>query len=248
MRTTLFLAMAVVALALTAAPAHADLVLLLDDGLTQSANTLDWDKVIIDGGSAGDASVGGNPGGNWTATTGDIDATDGIVSFYGTVGGFNVSMTTGVSSPVIGPNRLDLFSLNISGDVGGSISIMLIDTDYLAPPLESYLNFEGGGTTDGTVRMRSGYSADNNEGGFTFLTDTTESGGAFSYSDTVPVDLDGPFSMVLLVQITHQPVANAQLGGAVTSLDAIVQIPEPATAMLVLLGLGGLALRRRRRA
>jgi hypothetical protein len=241
MRTILLLVVTLVTLSLTAAPANADLVLLLNDGATSSTDTLDWDEVIIDNQGSGQPTTTGVPGGNWISTVSDASADAGLVSFSGSVGSFMINMTTGISDPNVGPNVLNLTSFNISGHLdGGTLSIMVIDTDYEAPSGPTTLTFHGGGLTDGKIRMRSGYSASNEEDDFDFVTDTTKHGNAFSYSQTEGVNISGPFSMYMLVQITHDP-------GESTNFGATVHIPETASALLVLLGLAGVGIARRRK-
>ena len=248
MRTPLILAAAALAFCLSAAPAQADLVLLLKEGKGFSTNTNDWDAVVLDDKLAGASSSGGN----WVATESDAEgATTGVVSYSGMVGNFTLNMTSGISKPVIGTARLDLFSLNVSSPVGGDLTIALLDTDYVVIHNPALLGYDIGGTTDGTVDFEFLWSQSNSETDFFPLATESFGPGAFSASggEWVAMNERSPsFSLLQVIEISHDPILGPRVlrsPGSITSLDSIV--PEPTSAALLLLGAAGLALQRRRR-
>lgn len=209
---------AVAALALAAAPVRATpLTLTLTDG----SNTV----TVQDGGM------------------GDSNATNGAVTWSGSLGVWIVNVTTGVGYPVLGSPSwpiLDLNSVNVSNGAG-TLTLLLTQGGFTSPPPPGFL-FNIGGTTNGTVTAYAcagvtlGNCEDVQLGPFNPVGST-----AFSGSTSFPfADPDEDYQVGIKVVIHHNGATNS-------SFDAEVQpVPEPGTYALIGAGLLGLGLLRRR--
>jgi len=218
---------AAAALFLASVPgAMASLILQLTDGVTT--------EIVIDNAPAGTLSTGGG----FTSTVADTDPTVGFVVFNGAIGVYTSNLSAGFSKPVIGPQRLDLLSGNVSGGGGGSLLVGVTDTDYGPVGPNAQFQLQIGGQTNGVVTAVG--AADENNGEF-----TAGSGGAINtlplgpgaFAATVSGDV-GPsdnISLSQIILITHENRLD------ITSFDSLVEIvPEPAS--LGLLGISLLAL------
>jgi len=172
-------------------------------------------------------------------TVADGDPTEGIISFNGSVGEFVVNVTTGISAPVIGPGRLQLSTVDVSGGAG-LLTISLTDTDYtgVVPQYKA----EVGGTTDGTVFFGFRQSNTNEEFSGSGIDFDLVGPGAFSVTDTLPAQPGTPYSLEIGAEIFH-PGADQ-----ITSFGALLTpVPVPAAVWLFgsgLLGLLGIARRK----
>jgi hypothetical protein len=98
-----------------------------------------------------------NDGAGNSALLSDTDG-DGVITYSGTLGVWNLNVTTGVSKPFIGgvtTPKMDLNSVNASTRAGGVLTIMLTDTDFYPDPTWSSTKLISGigGTTIGTVSL-----------------------------------------------------------------------------------------------
>lgn len=212
--------------------ANAAFIMYLDD-----SSTTGIDKIVQDDTLAGVLTASG-----LTTTENDFSA-DGIVTYIGGIGSFSLSVTTGVSKPLIsGPGTmLDLNSLTVSGG-SGTLNIGLTDTDFLPGGGVGWLNFALGGTTDGTVSAEAFMDTGNAEfgTGTSLGSYASTSLGAFSYnSEGVGVNTTDPYSLSIFASVTHDI-------GDISSFDAAV-VPEPSILALMGLGLVGLGFASRRR-
>ncbi len=246
-RVMWMLAVVVGVLAMGSAAAEAAFVLTIDD-----LGTAGIDVIVVDefDGAVGTVTTLG------ASNSADILGGDGLVGFSGSVGAFVVNVTTGVSKPVIGGGsraRLDLNSVDVSGGAG-ILEIKLTDTDFVMtyPELQNTFNHLVGGTTDGTIEFYGAADFDNFEFGIGGDGNDVESSlgpytGAFSFWNMVVFpegSITGPFSLTTTALITHT-------GSGLTSFDAEVRIPEPATIVIwSFLGALGVAVTcwRRRKA
>jgi hypothetical protein len=213
---------------LFAVQANAAMYLSLDDGL---GNTV----TIGDGSSL------------------DINTNVGAITYSGTLGAWNLNVTTGISKPFTGSvtnPMMDLNSVNASSSAGGQLTIKLTDTDFMPDPTwtSTKLISAIGGTTIGTVSLDQILDEGNAEFPLlgaaelsVSLAPVPDPAGAFSASG---IDLgslvSGPFSLTEIAVITHTRQG-------LTSFDASsTVVPVPAAVILGILGLSvaGIKLRK----
>lgn len=187
-----------------------------------------------------------------TVTVADNDGTDantmaGAVTFIGSVGAFNINVSTGLSKPASGTALIpdiDLNSVN-SSTGAGTLTIEFTDTDFQASGARQFVS-QIGGTTDGTNLSAQLYldAANNAFAQSTLLTNMAFTGSPFAGTDTGAFDFGaGPvsYSLTKVVSFTHTRA------GDDTSFDFETEIPVPATLAFLGMGLAGLGVAARRR-
>lgn len=181
---------------------------------------------------------------------GDLSPTPGVVVFSGTVGVFDVNVTTGLTKPLLGSATepiMDLNSVNVNSGAVGTLTVKLTSTDFVPTSKTFLAKLDVGGTTNGTITVDAFNDSSNTP--FGTLLNTTGVGpfsnGPFADSDlggSGQIQFGPSYSATIIATIIHDDASD------VTSFDAEYRIiPEPGTVALI--GLGGLlAVRRRRRA
>ena len=159
-----------------------------------------------------------------TATTtvydnqfGDLDSTVGSVVFLGSIGVWDINVSTGVSQPILGgplEAAMDLNSIDHS-TAAGTLRIRLVD-DFLLGAMPTTGALAIGGTTDGTLTYNAQY--------FFWGSYIDQLGpfgpGAFSGSSTKPLPgAFNPFGVAQEVFITHDEAGT-------TSFDASLDITQ----------------------
>jgi hypothetical protein len=178
--------------------------------------------------------------------------TNGLITFFGTVGNFTVNVTLGSSKPLIGsPTNpmLNITSFSATSSAGGTLNIVLSDTGFgpLGPPALFTTDINGtmlSGSLDAQTYFENGdhaFTTANMVGNVGPLT------GVAGGSDTNMVaDIGTPFSMAMVVHVTHT-------GAGVSTFDATARatsVPEPSATLclgIALFGLGSYAEWRRRK-
>ena len=202
------------------APSQADAALILE--LTDGVNT----ETITDNGF------------------GDISATPGVVVFSGSIGVFDVSVTTGLGFPFQGgltQPSLTLDSINVSGGGAGILTVKLTQTDLLGPS-QGDATLTTSGSTDGSMFVQSFVDSSNAAFGDDDLTGTLGiySNESFEGSTFGTTDVTPTYSASIIAQITHDDAND------LTSFVARYNVvPEPGS--LALIGVGALLVAHRRR-
>jgi hypothetical protein len=112
--------------------------------------------------------------GTTTITVEDGGANDaygdaGAITFSGSIGNFNLNVTTGVSKPVLGSAAwpsMDLNDISVSSNGGGTLRITFSDNGFEGP---CALSSDVSGVTQGTARFEVWVDPDN-----TLLAKTTQ--------------------------------------------------------------------------
>jgi hypothetical protein len=198
--------------------------------------------------------------GNTTRTVSDnelgADLTAGItglITFTGTIGNFVVNVTLGSSKPMIGSATnpmLNITSFNATSSAGGTLAIILSDTDFgPVGPSAMFRTDLNGTLMAGNISAQTYFK----NGTYDFFTTPDPVGsigrltGVASASDTrVASDIGTSFSMNMVVTLEHT-------GAGVSTFDATARatsVPEPSATLclgIALFGIGGYAGWQRRK-
>lgn len=161
---------------------------------------------------------------------------DGIVNFFniGGFGNFGMTTTTGASKPLLGSSdhpAMHLNSFSITSLGADTLTILFTDTDFTLASLDR-MNSLIGGVTNAMLDWSVFIDYGNNEYGQTELIASGSHGpGAFSSSQNYLLNQLGPFSITMLVNVTHTAA------GQYTSFDLHGEVPEPASIALLSLGM-----------
>ncbi len=218
------------ALAITST-ANASFVMFLDD-----LSTPGIDKIVMDNAAAGTATGGAVPY-NFSTDADIINVVDAI-AFAGSVGVFNVNITSATTKTATNnPVEMSL-TTNSTSNAAGTLVIGVSDTDFL---VDQAYNFELSSTGVGNTLTATGYQDPANALfgliNATSLLSLTGSGFDADYNfSTAP---GTPFSLSMITTITHDTAET-------TNSTSSFKVPEPSILALFGAGLFGLGLTRRR--
>jgi hypothetical protein len=174
------------------------------------------------------------------------DILDGVVIFAGAIGGWSLSVTTGIMDPVFANPLLDLNSVDATVTSPDPLTLTLSANDYPGP-VPSFTAHIGGTLGAGHSLTYKAYVSDSNN-----LNDTqTQIGNTMSFSNPSLVsfsgDTGGGSASAALYSLTQVVVLSATRPG-ISSFDANINaVPEPTSVVLfgtLLIG-AGVTLRRR---
>ena len=164
------------------------------------------------------------------------------VSTYGTFSTNNISAS---GAPILDQGSLSSNTLNVSSSAAGTLKIWITETGYTSPTGSGQFlsgltsNLLRGGVT--SVEMITYIDPANGLYGGTILSDVVFTSISSSSFTTNSPALPGPYSL------THEYIITATGGGSSQDTMSLSYVPEPASILLMGLGLAGLGVVRRKR-
>ena len=177
----------------------------------------------------------------------DQSTQEGVTSYIGSIGYFNLNITVGTSKPVIGSDekpKMGMVSINGYNHMPDTLLIELSDTDFVGPmPYGEFETRLNGTLIAGSVNLQSFVDTSNTLfGEGTQVADISLAGPGDTTASADVGTAPAPYSLTMKATIDH--------GGStgVAQFDAAVYvIPEPSSLALFAAGLLPLALAQRRR-
>jgi hypothetical protein len=212
---------------------------------------------------------------SYTGTVLTDTANSGVLTFSGAIGVFTTNVTTGSSSPPLGPPpgdnaQLDLNTLNISTPNAGTITIILENAGFVAPTGTLTAQGDIGGTISNGTAIASSFVGTTNvvptlpadqavgpisappslpaSGGIGVLALTTSSS-SFSNTESATFSNAGTYSLYQEIVVTFGTGGGTFSADFANTVLEPVATPEPSTmaiAGLGALGMIGYGLRRRK--
>lgn len=186
----------------------------------------------------------------WDGGPGDTAGADDVVSFIGTVGSWQLNISTG-STLFSDPTDpfMSLASLNATSFSGGTLTIWFTETGFGPTDLTALADIQG--LTTGTLKYETFQSVTNTPFGTNALvTSQTFNAGAFSDSELGALVSGGPsYALTQKITITHNSLGVTAFNGTLKTVDTVKTVTVPdggSTALALGIALASLAALKRR--